>query len=215
MSGVPMEDIALLEAWRAQDDSAGRTLVARHFDSVYRFFLNKASTHAEDLVQETFLAVVESRHSVRDATAFRSYLFGVARRRLYRYWRDHGGANAEEKPVEELSDQVTSVADALARHQEQKLLLKALRRMPLQIQVLLELSYFEGLTDRELARLEDVPVGTLKSRLRKARADLEIVMATIDGGELLESTTRNFDDWVVSIRGQFAHARGGAVADGA
>lgn len=202
-----MEDIALLEAWRADDEAAGRTLVGRHFDSVYRFFLNKASSHAEDLVQETFLAVVESRDRVRDATAFRSYLFGVARRRLYRHWRDSGGANAEERPVEELSDQVTSVAEALARHQEQKLLLKALRRMPLRTQVLLELSYFEGLTDRELATLEEVPIGTLKSRLRKARADLEVVMATIDGGELLESTTQNFDDWVVSIRGRLEHAR--------
>jgi RNA polymerase sigma factor (sigma-70 family) len=195
-----VDDAELMEAWRAGDTAAGRTLVDRHFDSAYRFFVTKAPTHAEDLVQETFLALVEGRDRVRDRGGFRPYLFGIARHRLYRFWRDRKGDNAEDRPVDDLSDGVASVRDALARHQEQKLLLQGLRRLPLHTQVLLELSYFEGLTDRELAEVEGIPVGTLKSRLRKARHDLEIEMAAVDSGEILASTTKNFDDWVASIR---------------
>jgi RNA polymerase sigma-70 factor (ECF subfamily) len=131
-------------------------------------------------------------------------LFGIARHRLYRFWRDRKGENAEERPVEDLSDGLASVRDALARHQEQKLLLKGLRRLPLHTQVLLELSYFEGLTDRELAEVEGIPMGTLKSRLRKARHDLELAMAEVGSGEILASTTKNFDDWVASIRAGLA-----------
>lgn len=210
MSGAarlpPVDDAALLEAWRAGDDAAGRTLVVRHFDSAFRFFVNKAPEHAEDLVQDTFVAVVEARDRLRDAAAFRPYLFGTARRLLYRFWRDRKGDKAEDASVDELSHDDASPTDALARHQEQKLLLKALRRLPLHTQVLLELSYFQNLTDRELAEVEGIAVGTLKSRLRKARQDLDAIMRTIGGDELLASTTQNFDQWVLGIRDDLRRA---------
>ena len=200
-----MDEAALLEAWRGGDAGAGRSLVEQHFDAAYRFFVTKAPTHAEDLVQETFLAIVEGRDRMRDATAFRPYLFGVARRKLYRFWRDRKGDGSEDQPVDALIDAAMgSATDNLARHQEQKLLLKGLRRLPLRVQVLLELAYFEGLTDRELAEVESIPLGTLKSRLRKARKDLDAAMALIEPGELLQSTTQNFDQWVASMRGRLA-----------
>jgi len=191
----------LLEAWRGGDANAGQELVSQYFDSVYRFFVNKAPAAAEDLVQETFLAVVEGRDKLRDNAALRAYVFAVARRRLYRYWRDRTGKDPQPHTTEDLCGDATSVCDALAQHQEQKLLLKALRRLPLPVQVMLELAYFEGMTDRALADFEGVALGTLKSRLRKARADLDQTMASIDGGELLDSTTLNFDGWVASLRG--------------
>lgn len=193
-------DPQLLEAWRSGSATAGKELVQRYFDPVYRFFANKAPGAAEDLVQETFLAVVEGRDHVRDDSALRGYIFGVARRRLFRFWRDRTGSDPEALTTEELCGTQTALCDALARHQEQKLLLKALRRLPLPVQVMLELAYFEGMTDRALADFESLPIGTLKSRLRKARADLELEMAQIDGTELLESTTQDFDGWIASLR---------------
>jgi RNA polymerase sigma-70 factor (ECF subfamily) len=208
-----MDDVALLEAWRGGDDTAGRALVDRHFEPAFRFFINKAPAHAEDLVQDTFLAVVEGRDRVRDERAFRAYLFGIAKRRLYRFWRDRRGDGAETLSVDELSETLASAADMLAQHQEQKLLLKGLRRLPLHTQVLLELAYFEGITDRDLAEIEAIPVGTLKSRLRKARSDLESAMGEVASVELLASTTKNFDEWVVSIRGRLG-ARRAAGATG-
>ena len=193
-----------MAAWRAGDAAAGRALVERHFVGAYRFFVNKAPAHAEDLVQETFLAVLEARDRVEDDGAFRPYLFGVARRRLYRFWRDRKGDGAEERCVEELSDTLANAGELLTQHQEQKLLLKGLRRLPLRTQVLLELSYFEGLTDKQLAEIEGIPVGTLKSRLRKARHDLDAAMREVDGGEILASTTKNFEEWIASIRNGLA-----------
>lgn len=202
-----MDDVELLTAWRGGDAQAGRTLVGRHFDAVYRFFVNKVPAQAEDLVQDTFLAAVEARDHVRDAAAFRAYLFGVARRRLYRFWRDRKGGDPGDASVSDLGAADGGAAEALAQHQEQKLLLAALRRLPLPVQILLELAYFEGMTDRELAEVEGIPVGTLKSRLRKARADLAAVMETVHGGEVLASTKQNFEMWVRSVR---AHLQAGA-----
>jgi RNA polymerase sigma-70 factor (ECF subfamily) len=196
-------DFDLLRSWRAGDERAGRELVERHFASVYRFFANKSSTDVDDLVQQTFLACLEGRDRIAatdDEAAFRRYLFGVARKRLYRRFRD--GARAPERDTVSglVADQPTP-ADALARREEQKLLLLALRRLPLELQVLLELFYWEGLPDREIAELFGTPLGTLKSRLRKGRHALEAAMAELArDGALLASTVEGFDRWVAELR---------------
>lgn len=196
-------DVALLEAWRAGDDRAGRDLVARHFAAVYRFFANKLGGDVDDLVQQTFLACVEGRDRV--GGGFRAYVFGIARNRLYRHFRDRGYREPAEQSIAALADGMTSVGEALARRQEQKLLLRALRRIPIELQIALELAYWEELTDREVAEILEIPVGTLKSRLRKARALLDAEMTELAGDDaLLASTTAGFDGWIAAVRDEMA-----------
>ncbi|HWB80542.1 MAG TPA: sigma-70 family RNA polymerase sigma factor [Nannocystaceae bacterium] len=196
------DDQALLEAWRAGDEHAGRELVERHLPAVYRFFANKLGRDVDDLVQQTFLALVEGRERVREAAGFRGFLFGIARNKLLRHFRDRDPQPAEHS-VAELAASGTSVAEGLAKKSEQRILLQALRRIPLDLQIALELAYWEGLSDREVAAILEVPVGTLKSRLRKARTLLDQAMAELAGSpELLRSTTRGLDGWVADLREQ-------------
>jgi RNA polymerase sigma factor (sigma-70 family) len=193
------DDAALLLAWRQGDATAGRKLVARHFAAVYRFFANKLGADVDDLVQQTFLAIVEGRDRMRDS-GFRPYLFGTARNRLMRHFRDRGAVD-DECSVDQLQAAQHSVAEGLAQRHEQRLLLRALRRLPIDLQIAVELAYWEGLTDREVAEILEMPVGTLKSRLRKARSLLATSMAALaESRALLESTTAGLDGWVASIR---------------
>jgi RNA polymerase sigma factor (sigma-70 family) len=199
VSGVS-EDRELLEAWRGGDGRAGRKLVERHFPAIYRFFANKLGDDVDDLVQQTFLACVEGRERIGEA-GFRAYLFGVARNRLQRHFRDRYGERQDDVSVAQLVDSVTTAAQNLAQRREQRLLLRALRRLPIDLQIALELAYWEGLTDREVAAILEMPVGTLKSRLRKGRMMLDEIMTELAGkGPLLESTTRGFDGWVAAVR---------------
>jgi RNA polymerase sigma-70 factor (ECF subfamily) len=195
-------DRELLEAWRGGDDRAGRKLVERHFAAIYRFFANKLGDDVDDLVQQTFLACVEGRERIGEA-GFRAYLFGVARNRLQRHFRARYGARQDDVSVAQLVDSVMTAAEQLAQRREQKLLLRALRRLPIDLQIALELAYWEGLTDREVAAILEMPVGTLKSRLRKGRMLLDEIMKELAGeGPLFESTTRGFDGWVAAVREQ-------------
>ena len=82
------DDQALLEAWRGGDEHAGRELVERHLPAVYRFFANKLGRDVDDLVQQTFLALIEGRDRVREAAGFRGFLFGIARNKLLKHFRD-------------------------------------------------------------------------------------------------------------------------------
>ncbi|MFO0631904.1 MAG: sigma-70 family RNA polymerase sigma factor [Nannocystaceae bacterium] len=202
------DDATLLSAWREGDASAGKALVARHFPAIYRFFANKLGSDVDDLVQQTFLACVEGRDRVRDDAGFRAYLFGVARNRLMRHFRDRGGRGGEpERTVDALPAATVSVAEQMAKRREQKLLLQALRRLPLDLQIAVELAYWENLSDREVAAILELPLGTFKSRLRKARMLLAEAMAELAGqGALLESTTMGLDRWVASIRAELEQA---------
>lgn len=194
------DDAILLEAWRGGDPDAGRALVARHFGAIYRFFANKLGGDVDDLVQQTFLACVEGRDRVRDASGFRAYLYGVARNRLMRHFRDRG-ATSDELMVSQIEASLVSVAEAMAHKREEKLLLRALRSLPVDLQIAVELAYWEGLSDREVAAILGMPMGTFKSRLRKARGLLAEAMAGLEGNRsVLESTTLGLDGWVASIR---------------
>ena len=192
-------DYDLLDAWRAGDDKAGQELFARHFESVYRFFFNKAEEATDDLVQQTFLACVEGKDDFRKQSSFRTYLFAIARNRLYKFVR--GRARRKDDQPEKTMPQRMSIAAAMAKQQEQRLLLRALRELPEDLQMALELSYWEELTDTELGELLEMPVGTVKSRLRKGRQLLEKTMAELaTSPEQLRSTVDNFEMWARSIR---------------
>ena len=200
-----MDDRELLEAWRAGDQSAGSELFERHFDALYRFFRNKSASPVEDLVQDTWLACVRRKDTVRD---FRTYLFTVARHELYEHWRKSGARQGDVEIGEiSLADLGTSPSGVVARRAEHQLLLQALRAIPLDLQIALELTYWEGMDGPELAEVLGIPEGTVRSRLRRARELLEARMAELaaDPG-VLQSTTTDFDKWARSL-GVEVHAK--------
>jgi len=203
------DDGRLVVAWRGGDAAAGAKLVERHLEAVHRFFSNKVRGSAEDLVQKTFLACVESVEGFEGRSSFRSYLFAIARNVLYRHYRD--GADFDPltgSVATRLADQ-GSAADRVATQQEHRLLLLALRSLPLELQTLLELAYWEGLADRELAEVLDIPTGTVKSRLRKARQLLDQELsgrATSPG--LLASSRHTLEAWAAGIRDRTGIAGG-------
>lgn len=199
-------DRELLEAWRAGDDDAGNELFERHFDALYRVLRNKVHGSVDDLVQDVFLTCVRRRDALRDGASFRVYLFTVARNELFDHWRKHSKRPAEvEIGALSLEDLGTSPSAVVARRAEHQLLLQALRAIPLDLQLALELTYWEGLDGPALAEVLGIPEGTVRSRLRRAREALEERMTELaeDPG-VLHSTTTDFDKWAQTL-GKVVH----------
>ncbi len=169
-----MTDAELLEAWRDGDERAGQVLFKRHFSSLYRFFRNKVGDDSDDLIQHTFLAALKGMAAFRGHSSFRTYLFVIARHELYRYvqkrMRERERFDPEHATLEAL---VPSPSSDAARAELEVLVLAALRRIPVDMQVALELHYWEDLTTRELAETLEVPEGTIKSRIQRGRAALD------------------------------------------
>lgn len=195
-------DEGLLDAWRGGDAASGEALIERHLEAVHRFFSNKVRHASDDLVQKTFLACVETLEGYEGRAGFRSYLFGIARRILYRHYRDAGRHfDAATVTASALIDDASSPADRVEEREDRRLLLRALRALPLDLQILVELAYWEGLSDRELAEVVDVPTGTVKSRLRKARRLLDESLPVLASSPVvLESSRTTLDAWAAGIR---------------
>ncbi len=203
-SSVP-EDAALLERWRSGDAAAGQELLRRHFRSVYAFFANKVSGPPDDLIQETFRACVEARGRIREGSSFRAYLLTIARRELYRTYRERRIVEVFDPSRVSVEQLVSSPTALIARDQHQRLLLGALRRLPLDLQLTLELIYWEQMPAAEAADVLEVPTGTLKSRLRRAKEALrEAFMALAQGDGLGTATSYDIDRWAQSLREELA-----------
>ncbi len=196
------DDFVVLDRWRAGDRAAGDALLRRHFDALYRFFRNKLDQGVDDLIQRTFTACIAAKDNFRKQSSFRTYLFTVARNELYHHYEKRQREAVLFEPgsmsVEAMG---TSPSAVVARQQEQRLLLRALRALPLELQVAIELFYWEQLTTQEIAEIMDVPQGTAKSRLRRAREELEgKIRELAENPALVESTMVAFDRWAASIR---------------
>jgi RNA polymerase sigma-70 factor (ECF subfamily) len=163
-------DFELLEAWRQGDREAGGVLFDRHLSAVTRFFKNKAEGNLEDLVQDTFLACVDGRDRFAGRSTFRTYLFAVARNILFDHYRAR--MRDFDPLLSTVAGQVTSPVSALASDDDQRLLLRALRELPADFQVTLELFYWEGMRGAELAEVLDISPHTVRSRLSRSRAAL-------------------------------------------
>lgn len=164
------QDYDLWRAWVDGDAVAGEELVQRHFLAVYRFFAAKLPDHADDLTQSTFVACIEGKASFRAEGHFRAFILGIARLQLLRFLEGRGrlvkGQATSEVSIEDLEP---SPSTAAAQAQRRDLLLTAMRSIPLDFQMVLELHYWEDMTTGDIAEVLAIAPGTVKSRLSRAR----------------------------------------------
>ncbi|HWB76170.1 MAG TPA: sigma factor-like helix-turn-helix DNA-binding protein, partial [Nannocystaceae bacterium] len=116
--------------------------------------------------------------------------------------RSPGALDPAVDSIAELGPSPATLIDA--RH-EQRLLLAALRSIPIEHQIVLELSYFEAMTRNEIADALGEPAGTIASRIRAARSLLDAALTRMaTSTELLTSTTNGIERWVAGIRERLA-----------
>jgi RNA polymerase sigma-70 factor, ECF subfamily len=202
MSAGPCSDIDLLDAWRHGDEGAGSVLFGRHYAAIARFFHNKAPEAAEDLVQQTFLACVEGSERFRGDASVRTLLFAIAHNQLRNHYRRRRRQPETDDLFDECSRSLSPGPTTLiAKAQEERLLLEALRLIPLAYQIVLEFHYWEQLDAQAIAEITGVPLGTAKTRIRRGRQLLEQAMSEIaESRNVLESTLSNLEDWARGLR---------------
>jgi len=158
-----------------------------HLDALYRtaLRLSRSPQDAEDLVQETFLNAFRSLDRFEEGTNLRAWLFRILnnafisqyRRRKRRpsssiedvteyYLYDHlvegGAAPRTENPEQEVLDRIGDEA-----------VLRALEDLPVEFRQVELLADVEGFSYREIADILNIPIGTVMSRLYRARRRLQ------------------------------------------
>lgn len=198
-------DWELFNEWCAGDSGAGDRLLLRHFELLMRFFYTKVrAADVDDLVAETYLACTASKERFSPSGSFKSLLFSIAVNKLREYYRKQVKRRSESDDFDVLC--VSDVDDALpseslSRKQEVRVLVRALRRLPLSQQIAIELNYFEGLTGPDIAELLGLPPATVYTQLRRGKLRLaELVRELSDSPRLAETTLMGLETWALMIR---------------
>lgn len=198
-----MSDLELLAAWRAGDNERGTELFQRHFAAVHRYFANKVGSErdVEDLIQRTFLAVFEAHERFAGNSSFKSWVLGIAHNLLC----DHYRGQRRNGPPLDLAE--TSVRDLcagpstlLGKRRDEQALLEALRAIPFDAQVILELCYWERLTGAEIGTLVGIPENTARSRLRKAKQQLLAALRESGVADREANDEDDLETWAEEVR---------------
>jgi RNA polymerase sigma factor (sigma-70 family) len=159
------------------------------FASLHRYLARRLGTSvADDLAAETFAVAFRSWDRLDPQRPVRPWLYGIAANLVRHHWRKErrmlrAYARTGVDPVLADDDAAVERADAQARRRELAEILAALG--PDEREILLLRAWAE-LTDAEIAEALGLPVGTIKSRLSRARESLRNQLGTV-GQEAVEA----------------------------
>lgn len=179
-TGEPVSDYELLKRWSdRKEPGVEKDLFRRYYGLVWRYFSNKVpdADTMGDLIQRVFLELFRSWTRLRDPGKLRAFVYGIARNvyknyyrrfdgHLYVGWSDDEVWSARVTTQQILGEGVETIAH---KREANERLLTALRCIPIECQEVIELRYWEGLSDSEIARCLNESLGTVKGRLAKAK----------------------------------------------
>ncbi len=189
------DDAAVIESsWREPERFA--VLFDRHAPHIHRYLARRADRQvADDLVAETFLAAFakRDRYDLGYADA-RPWLYGIATNLVGQHRRDQARQyriSQAAPAAPEVPGHADRVAADVTAQAMRPLLDAALAALPAGDRDVLLLIAYEQLTYQEVARALDIPVGTVQSRLHRARIKVRQVLAGTDAAATYEELTTN------------------------
>ncbi len=170
-------DDELLARIRCGDEEAFLRLYHQRQGAIYRFALHMAgsSSVAEDITQEVFLAVIfDSSGFDASRGSLSSYLFGIARKLVLRHLhRCRLDVALQEEPEEAAGVELKAIEtplDDLTRREGVEALHRAVLALPRRYREVVLLCDLEELDYADAAQALGCPIGTIRSRLHRARA---------------------------------------------
>ncbi len=184
---------ALLERYVAGDEATFAALVARHGPMVLGVCRRvlRDERDVEDAFQATFLVLVRRAAAIRDGERIGRWLHGVAHRVAVRARAHSTRRFVHERSVDELVESRTAApaSDAAERRELASIIDEEVTRLPSDLRAPVVLCYLEGMSHDEAARRLRWPVGTVRSRMARAREVLRNRLArrgvTTDGAAIV------------------------------
>ena len=170
-------DLELVTRWQAGDASAFEALVRRHERPVFRLALRMLGNReeAEDVAQEALLSLHRHGHRFRRESRFSTFVYRVTANAALNRRRTLGRSRARERLLAERESgfdptpSPRNPGDALVGAEAQARVQEALQELSPDLRLAVVLFDIEGLPYGEIARVLEVPEGTVKSRIHRAR----------------------------------------------
>src|SRR5205085_5482329 len=183
--GAPESDAERIRRAKAGDRLAIEELVQAHFRAAYNFAykLSGNPDDASDIVQETFLRVYHALPSFRSDANFTTWLYRIVTNvfldeRKKQQVRQHSSLEEfyelEDSAVSrQIQDPAPGPEALIVRGELAERVRQAVLALPPNPRIMIILYHFEGRSYEEIAAIMDLPIGTVKSRLNRARLALK------------------------------------------
>jgi RNA polymerase sigma-70 factor (ECF subfamily) len=199
-AGTSFEDAALVERYRAGDGSALTALVEKYQDRIYNTCWRMCGNaeDAADLTQETFVKVMEAIEGFGGRSSFYTWAFRIAVNLTLTHRRTHvrrrtvslsaaKTSDGEEAGAEQWApSNASSAEDQISERERDECVASAVNDLDDEHRTVIILRDMQALDYREIAEILDVPSGTVKSRLHRARLALKEKLGPILDGFALE-----------------------------
>ncbi|MGH1344217.1 MAG: RNA polymerase sigma factor [Nannocystales bacterium] len=169
---VPL-DRELVLRWQQGHAEAGTELLRRHSRVASRYFYGALAGAADDLLQQTFLVCTQNVSRIRDPAKFPQFLGGVARRVAFEHLRAERMTTSRRAGLAEEPESAVSTASQVVHLRERhEQLMEAVQALPERWRLTVMLHYWGGRSVTEIAEVQGVPPGTVKSWLLRARRQM-------------------------------------------
>jgi RNA polymerase sigma factor (sigma-70 family) len=178
-------DGATIARIAAGDRQALTHLYMRHRQALFSYLLQLTPDYglAEELLQDTLVAVWRSAHSFEGRSSVRTWLIGIARRQAHNTLRQRGLPLADLSELDETPAADLEPEDAALANAARDELSEAIKQLlPLHREVL-ALIFVQQLSYQETAQVLGVPMGTVKSRLNHAKRALRALLRSAEGAQ--------------------------------
>ena len=156
-------------------------LIDTHHATIYRYAFRLAGrqSEAEDITQQTFLVAHQKLSQLKNPSAARSWLMTIARNCYLKRLRAKQAipASALDVDVEQVEEKPNSDENSLANSFGSNAVEAAIRELDDNHRLVIMMFYFEKLSYKQIAAQLDVAVGTIMSRLSRAKIKLRDVLA--------------------------------------
>ena len=191
LSEKARQDYELVRMAKNGDETAFARLLNRYKDAIYFMLLKMVNNRndAEDLTLEAFGKAFKNLHQYSPTYAFSTWLFKIASNNCIDFLRKKKGSyipiesdnQSENNEQIKLKSKELNPEEKLIRKQKAILLHKVVRRLKPRYRALVELRYFREFTYEEIAQELDLPLGTVKAQLFRAR---EMLFNLIENTEM-------------------------------
>ncbi len=195
LSEKARQDYFLVNAALSGDEKAFTRLLSLYKDAIYFMLLKMVNNRsdAEDLTIEAFGKAFKSLHQYSPSYAFSTWLFKIASNNCIDFLRkkkdeayvtiENNGEQNENGESVRLKSKDPDPEEKLIRKQKAILLQKVVRRLKPRYRSLVELRYFREFSYEEIAKELNLPLGTVKAQLFRAR---EMLFKMIESTEINE-----------------------------
>ena len=189
MNPMPSEDCELVKRAQMGENAAFKTLVERHQQTIYNlcYRMLKQREEAQDATQETFLKAYRSLKEFRYESRLKTWLCRIATHECLNRMRHQECLSLDEMQAEDahvqIADSAPSSLERIERKEVQSMIHRAVDALPQPYRLVITLYHLNELSYAEIAQAMDVPIGTVKTYLFRARALLKSKLKNFVEGE--------------------------------